>query len=161
MWLRCPARMQRCSAASGSAGAAGRLESRKMSRNCIHTSRHSVMRVKDMKLDRQNLRRAFLPPRSWSGTAFQIFSSVMKSESGEANALCAALAISFLSSGRSRGSGMLSPAARMSMSSRQPSSRACSSIRPSVGSSGNEASSRPRSVISWVSLSAPSSCSRS
>ena len=123
-------------------------------------SRHSLMRVKERKLDLQNLRSAFVPPRpSASGHAFQIWSRHTKSESLKANFWCALCAASFWSSGRSRGSGMLNPEAITSICGRTPSFRACSSIRPRVGSSGSRARSLPSCVSTFNSVIAPSSCS--
>ncbi len=80
-------------------------------------SRHSRIRETERKFALQNRRSALPPPRvSASGAARQILRSERKSESGSAKALCAAAAASFASSGRSRGSGTLSPAAMISIS---------------------------------------------
>ena len=77
------------------------------------------------------------------------------SEVGSMKRACAASAATARSSGRSRGSRIASAAATMMMSSRQPSSSACTIIRPSRGSTGSRARRLPTSVTRRASGSDP------
>ena len=88
-----------------------------------------------------------------------MLSNVRKSESGCANRRCAASACCCLSIGRSRGSWMLSPAAITSTSRNARSVRPWRIMRPTVGSTGSRANSRPISVSGRASSPAASTSS--
>src|SRR6478672_5425860 len=94
------------------------------------------------------MRRKALPDKAFccSCRYRQRFRYAAKSECSSANLLCAALASSCRSRGRSRGSWMLIADTTTRTSRKQPSRSASSSIRPSRGSTGSCASCFPYAV---------------